>query len=177
MQVNEAIELWKKLGIERGNMEFSCGGDCMNDYNFEFFDENDNNVESEELVSYFDNAVFDRVDFYVNSDGHYMGESGNVQISLDDDEEEDFSYYKDAESEWHEQFTEYVNHPLTKEQYDFIKTNIENINGEGSWTKNVNYKVDCILSDENEAMIDELLGAIGDMADNCDIEGSYGAWI
>ena len=36
-ETNEMIELWKKLDIQRCEMEFSCGGDSMNETDFKFF--------------------------------------------------------------------------------------------------------------------------------------------
>ncbi len=90
--VIEAVSEWKKLGIENANMEFSCGGDSMSDYSFTFYTKNTTpggteniSVESEELVLFFDRQIFDDVEFYVNSDGHYIGESGNVVITLNDE--------------------------------------------------------------------------------------------
>ena len=78
MQTNEAIALWKELGITTANMEFSCGGDSMNDYHFSFYNSENKEVQSGELESFFDDEVFRGVDFYVNSDGHYIGEFGKI---------------------------------------------------------------------------------------------------
>ena len=173
MQTNDAIALWKELGITRGNMEFSCGGDSMSDYNFEFFNGDNDTIDSSELNDYFDTEVFNRVEFYVNSDGHYIGEVGNVEIILNDDED-DFEYNKDAQSEFNETFTDTFTFKLTKEQYDFIKDKVENLNGESSWTKNINYKEDCIVTDTEEEMVNKLLQEIGDTAEDCEIENSEG---
>ena len=88
MQTNEAIALWKELGITSATMEFSCGGDSMNDYHFNFYNSENKQVENGELDSFFDDEVFREVEFYVNSDGHYIGEFGSVEITLDEDDEE-----------------------------------------------------------------------------------------
>ena len=161
--VIEAVSEWKKLGIESANMEFSCGGDSMNDYSFVFYTKNTTpggteniEVESEELVSFFDTQIFDDVEFYVNSDGHYIGESGNVVITLNDDED-GFSYDKQAESEWSESYEETIHIKLSKEEIEFVKNKVLNINGGTDGDATFNYKVDCIITDEEEEII-EVLG-------------------
>ena len=161
--VIEAVSEWKKLGIESANMEFSCGGDSMNDYSFVFYTKNTTpggteniEVESEELVSFFDTQIFDEVEFYVNSDGHYIGESGNVVITLNDDED-GFSYDKEAESEWSESYEETIHIKLSKEEIEFVKNKVLNINGGQDGGATFNYKVDCIITDEEEEII-EVLG-------------------
>ena len=161
--VIEAVSEWKKLGIESANMEFSCGGDSMNDYSFVFYTKNTTpggteniEVESEELVSFFDTQIFDDVEFYVNSDGHYIGESGNVVITLNDDED-GFSYDKEAESEWSESYEETIHIKLSKEEIEFVKNKVLNINGGQDGGATFNYKVDCIITDEEEEII-EVLG-------------------
>ena len=58
MQTNEAIALWKELGITTADMEFSCGGDSMNDYHFTFYNSENKEVQSGELESFFDDDVF-----------------------------------------------------------------------------------------------------------------------
>lgn len=175
MKNNEAIALWNELGITRANMEFSCGGDSMNDYSFQFFDKDDNEVNGGELESFFDNEVFNRVDFYEASDGHYIGESGNVEITMGD---EDFEYYKNAESEWSETFSDTFDFKLTKEEYDFIKEKVSNLNGGDSWggENNVNYKIDCIVTDEEEALITNLMERITDYCNDFEIEGAQGEY-
>lgn len=182
-ETQEAVAEWKRLGIARGNMEFSCGGDSMNDYHFEFFDKDNNVVESEVLDSYFDMEIFDAVEFYVNSDGHYMGESGNVEIELNygeelgEGEEDVFNYSKSAESEWNETFDELASFKV-EAKFIPILSKIHSIVG-GEDGDGINYKEDCILTDEEEALVDELSTAINDFADEFefeDAEGEQNGW-
>lgn len=162
--VIEAVSEWKKLGIENANMEFSCGGDSMSDYSFTFYTKNTTDkgrpenisVESEELVLFFDRQIFDDVEFYVNSDGHYIGESGNVVITLND-EEDGFVYDKQSQSEWSESYEETIHIKLSKEEIEFVKNKILNINGGTDGDATFNYKLDCIITDEDEEII-EVLG-------------------
>jgi len=164
MQTNEAIELWKKLEITECNMEFSCGGDSMNETQFHFYTANKNKkkknepsiveVQSDELDSYFDREVYNNVDFYVNSDGHYIGEAGQVRITLEDDEES-FCYAKSATSEFCERGSEVMELKLTTEEVDFVTKYVQNING-GEGEVIINYKKDFIIDDKLQEVIDNL---------------------
>jgi hypothetical protein len=173
IEKNEAVKLWKELGITSCTMEFSCGGDSMNDWSFAFHKESEE-VESQELKDFFDDEVFKQVEFYVNSDGHYIGEAGEVHIELDDesDDEEDheFTYSKSAQSEFSERFSSYGKLKLTEKEVKFIEENVLNING-GDGEFNINYKRDLILSDENEKLVEELENKIVNFAEELDIEG------
>ncbi len=135
--ITEAVSEWKKLGIDNANMEFSCGGDSMSDYSFTFYTKNKSavtgrpeniEVESEELKSFFDIQIFDDVEFYVNSDGHYIGESGNVVITLNDDED-GFEYDKQSQSEWSESYEETIHIKLSNSEVQFVKKKLLIING------------------------------------------------
>jgi hypothetical protein len=168
-----AVKIWKDLGITSCTMEFSCGGDSMNDYSFTF-NKGSKKVEGDELNDFFDDEVFRNVDFYVNSDGHYIGEAGEVHIELDDEsddeEEHTFTYSKSARSEFSETFSSYGQVKLTKKESEFIKENVLNING-GDGGFNINYKRDLILSDENEKLVKELENKIVDFVEDFDVEG------
>ncbi len=146
-------------------------GDSMNDYSFQFFNGN-KKVESPELDSFFEDEVFKQVEFYVNSDGHYIGEAGEVHIELDDSDEEEhtFTYSKSAQAEFSERFSSYGELKLTKKEVEFIKENILNING-GDGEINVNFKRDFILSDEDDVLLEKLKNKIDDFAVNLEIEG------
>jgi hypothetical protein len=162
--VIEAVSEWKRLGIDNANMEFSCGGDSMSDYSFTFYTKNKSavtgrpeniEVESEALISFFDLQIFDDVEFYVNSDGHYIGESGNVVITLNDDED-GFEYDKQSQSEWSESYEETIHIRLSNSEVEFIKNKILNINGGQDGDATFNYKIDCVITDEEEELIETL---------------------
>lgn len=174
MQTNEAIALWKELGITTANMEFSCGGDSMNDYHFSFYNSENKEVQSGELESFFDDEVFKRVDFYVNSDGHYIGESGNVTIEINEDEEEpDFVYYKSAQAEWSENFTDEVAVELTEKEVEFVRSKVLNLVGSQDGDA-INYKGDCILNNEEEQISETLSQKIKEVVENHEFENSNG---
>lgn len=175
--IQEIIKLWKELGVEQVNFEFSCGGDSMNDTSITIEGKDGSEIDNVELRDYFDDAVYKRVEFYEASDGHYQGEFGNVYITLSDDEE-DFDYNKSSQSEWSERVDSEVPVELTDEQMKFIKSKVLNINGDCD-SLNVNYKNDCILSDKEEELVDDLentlLDILRDYSPDTD-EGEVGEW-
>lgn len=159
MENEKAIALWKEQGIERAEMQFYCGGDEMGEYSFEFYNANDELVECSELDKFFDEEVFKNVDFYVNSDGHYMGESGTVHIELD---EEDFYYIKSAESEWNETITNTLEVKLNEEQINYLKEFVSGIVGGSDEFTDFNYSKDFVMTDEHIRIEKE----IGDIINN-----------
>lgn len=176
------IQLWKENGIVKGDFEFQCGGDQMNDTNLKFYNEAGEEVVCEELADYIDGEIYNQVEFYVNSDGHYQGESGFVYITLEeDDDAEDgasFSYEKESESEWNENFDEVGYCELTPAEAEFVEDKIHSIVGGGDGDA-VNYKADCILTDEDEALLKSICSKIEDFATEYqmkDAEGEENDW-
>jgi hypothetical protein len=162
MTKEQAIALWNNKGIVRAEMEFYCGGDEMGDYSFTYYNTDDELVECDELYPFFDDDVFKRVEFYVNSDGHYMGESGNVHITLDEDNAEiNFYYDKSSESEWNESLTNTLSVTLNEEQINYVKEFVSSFNGGSDESSNFNYSKDFIMTDEHERIEKE----IGDILD------------
>ena len=168
----EIVNLWKELNIDHVNFNFSCGGDSMNDTDIEIFDKEGELVENQELVNYFDRVVYNRVDFYVNSDGHYIGESGTVEITLNEDED-DFYYSKNAQSEWSEHFTGQTIVTLTDEETAFVSEFVDNINGGGDGFA-INYKKDFIVTDSQEKLVAELEEKINKVAYDFEPENAQG---
>ena len=150
--MEKIIKLWKDNNITKGEFEFYCGGDSMGDTELRFYSSDENEAPTkvhDELVNYFEDEVYNNVHFYEVSDGHYLGEMGTVYIELDE-EENDFTYHKSAQSEWSETLSSVVRIPLTDDEVKFVKNYVANINGgEGDWT-NVNYSKDFIMTDKEE---------------------------
>lgn len=171
------IELWKKLGIVKGDFEFQCGGDQMNDTNITFYNEKGEEVSSPELEDYIDNEIYNQVEFYVNSDGHYQGESGNVYITLEEDEDSEegasFVYDKESESEWNESFSEVGYCELTPEEAEVVQKYVHSLVGGGDGEA-TNYKGDCILNDDEEALLESVVNKISDFATDYQIKEAEG---
>lgn len=158
--VEKIIQLWKELEITHIDFEFTCGGDSMNDTTLVIY-KGDEVIENGTIDAYFENEVYNRVEFYVNSDGHYMGESGNVHIELNEDED-DFNYSKSAQSEWCERTTNEIGVELTDEEVAFIKEFVRNLNGGESEHPNLNYKKDFIIGDKEQQLIDSISKKVDD---------------
>ena len=166
------IQLWKELQITHIDFEFTCGGDSMNDTTL-VIHKGDEVIETETISVYFDNEVYNAVEFYVNSDGHYMGESGNVLIELDDDEET-FNFMKSAQAEYCERTTNKVEVELTDEEIEFVKEFVRDINGGEGEGSNLNYKKDFIINEKRKELIDSIGEKVADICGGFapEIEGS-----
>ena len=189
LKLTPEMLLWKQLGITSCTMEFSCGGDSMNDYHFTFYKLNDKKgknqpaqieVQCPELETYFDSEVFREVEFYEASDGHYQGESGSVEILLDESEEDEpvFTYSKNAQSEWSERAINDISITLTDKELDFINNYVLNINGGESASAVVNYKKDFIMTDELATIKNDIETKIDNEAKDYtpDVTGELDDW-
>lgn len=162
-----ALEKWKEHKVDHVDFIFSCGGDSMEDTSIEIYDKEGKLIEVPEIENYIDEAVYDNVNFYECSDGVYMGESGTVTITLNEDDEDDFDYVKDSEEEWseHTPFTEKIQ--LTDEEVEFIDKYVANFNGNmGDGDYNVNYKTDFVQTDELVALEEALMKKLQDFFEN-----------
>jgi len=160
-EVKEVIQIWKDNKIAYAEFQFYCGGDSMGDTEFHFYTkEGEITITEGDLEGYFDDKIYENVEFYVNSDGHYQGEEGVVQIELNDDGDEDdedyFTYSKSAQSEWCEAIETELLIELTKEQADFIRKNVSDINGGEGENSNFNYSRNFILTDKDETIQSEI---------------------
>jgi hypothetical protein len=161
LNVETIIQLWKQLEVTSVSFIFNCGGDSMNDTSIEINTES-GEITNDVLHDYIDNVVYNEVEFYVNSDGHYQGESGVVEITLEDEGEgEELVFRKDAQSEWNEQQSDRIYIKLNETEQAFVGKNILNINGEES-NLNFVFKGDVFLTDEDELFLEQLEKKIED---------------
>lgn len=169
------IQLWKDNNIAEAVFTFSCGGDSMNDTEWAFKNEKGEDISvNTDIEGYLNDQVYKNVNFYVDSNGHYNGEAGTVTVTLEEEgEEPHFSYYKDAESEYSERYVEVVEIPLTPDEADFIRKYIANITGGDDATFTLNYKVDCLLTDEEEEIMSGLRESIDTFVCDFEPEGEY----
>lgn len=178
MELTEIIKLWKELKVDYVNFEFSCGGDSMNDTSIKIYNESGEEIECDEIRDYIDDKIYNEVEFYVNSDGHYQGESGNVAIRLSDDEEE-LDYSKSSQSEWSERLESVCRVKLDDKTIQFIKDKVLNINGDMD-NMSLNYKTDCILTDEEEMILSvlerDLIDTLINYQPEEEYEGELGEW-
>ena len=174
VELEQSLKLWKKLMIDHCIMDFSCGGDSMNEFTFVFYDENKNVLHSEDITTldkFFDEEVFDKVHFYEASDGHYLGEFGTVHIELND-EGDDFIYTKEASSEYSESVTEKFTFQLTDDEFDLLSEKISDFNGDSSGLV-VNYNLDCIITDKEIDILSNFENKILDFVVDVDFEHGF----
>jgi hypothetical protein len=181
--MEKIIEIWKKENITRGVFNFYCGGDSMGDTDLSFEDSEGIRIEfsdtknEDTLATYFDNEVYNNVSFYEASDGHYQGENGNVIITLDN--EDMFSYYKNAQSEWSEQTTNYIKIELTNDEVEFINEFVTNINGGSDNRPTINYKKDFIMTDKRKELADNIILMVDEKTGNYvpeEVNGELEEW-
>lgn len=168
--IDEMIALWKKLKVAKCVMEFSCGGDSMNDTSFTFKNRKGEEIESSELDSYFEDAVYNNVNFYECSDGVYEGEFGQVIIKLNK-AGDDFDYVKKATAEYNEDFYERTTIELPENIMKFLQKNVQDVTGDlYNDDTNVTYKRDLVLTDADETLIKELEEKLTVLADNYEFQ-------
>ena len=156
------IQLWKENGVDSIDYEFNCGGDDMGETTLNILDKKGELIECKEIEDYFESKIYDNVEFYVNSDGHYMGERGNVYVTLEEEDEEEpyFSYSKSSMEEYNEREDFDVMVELSDEEIEYISLYVNNINTSWSDDVNFNYGTDFIKTDRHEELeksIDEKL--------------------
>ena len=168
----EIIQLWNELEITHIDFEFTCGGDSMNDTILNIH-KGEEIIENDVIATYFDHEVYNAVEFYVNSDGHYMGENGNVLIEMND-EGDGFNFMKSAQSEWCERITSEVEVEVTDEEIEFVKEFVRDINGGDGEGANFNYKKDFIINQKRKELIDSIGEKVSDACGGFtpDIEGA-----
>lgn len=156
MNKEEVIKLWKELGVVQVIFEFSCGGDSMNDTSIHIYN-SFGIIENKEIYEYFDTEIYNAVDFYVDSDGVYLGEYGEVTITLIEEEGESYFQYDKASTE---EYNVFVTHSFPfnlKEEYKaFIKKYVNNIRIEGDTSVVFDFKIDFIITESIQNLIDSL---------------------
>lgn len=108
--MKELVKLWKEAGISSVSGNYHCGGDDFGGVEFTAFDSAGAEIPvTSELQEELEESMFSNLSFAVNSDGYYQGESGAVEVVLEEQEgEEDdgtdpvFLWSKDATYEYSE---------------------------------------------------------------------------
>lgn len=151
MEEKEVIAILQKYGVEEILFDFYCGGDSMGDTEWIMPEELPEN-EWSAIELFLDEEVYNRVEFYVNSDGHYQGESGNVTVMIEDDI---LTYSKSAQSEWSESKEDKFTVEVTDDEKEFIVDKVNLISGNQEEVE-VNYKKDFIMTDELLALVESV---------------------
>jgi hypothetical protein len=169
--MEKLIEEWKEKGVDRAEFEFSCGGDSMIDTSLVFFDKESKEViMSNESRETLDNDIYQEVEFYVNSDGHYQGEHGTVLVEFNV-EENQFNYSKSATEEWSESFTDIIELEIDPELHKFCKKYIFEIAGESDFL-DIEYAKDFYINSEKLEMLKDIQEIINEAIDDHEPENT-----
>lgn len=150
------VYAWQSYGIESIDCKFNCGGDCMSkiEYSVNLASGEEPGIDIWTYIDerYLENLVYKHIEFYVNGDGHFLGEFGTVVITLvkaDDNYVLDF--VKHSESEWESVFsadTEDVFKP-DHDEYAMARFAAENVERAqvGGWDRGYNceFRHDCMM--------------------------------
>jgi hypothetical protein len=173
LELETAIERWKELKIIYGKFTFDCGGDSMNETELNFYGEKNVQIKNAELEEFIYEEIYKRVDFYVNSDGHYIGENGEVHIQLTDGEDE-FHFDKSSVSEWEESYSAELHIDFTQEERDFLFAKVMEMEFSGEDADDafngvdIQYKADTILSNKEVELEEALIQKITERAEGYD---------
>lgn len=154
----QAIQIWKENSLINAIITYNCGGDSMGDMETVFNDENGEITfdGSNKLADYLENLSFDKVEYYVNSDGHYMGENGTVEIILDEDmDEPDFDFLKSAEYEYSESEHYDIWVELTDIEKNTLKKYVQSIMAENDIYQ-FEYIGDSIISNDELEILNKI---------------------
>ena len=176
--MDKILELWKKLNVDEAKFTFSAGGDSMNDTEMALYNEGGERIHDTELEDLLSEEVYNQVSFYEVSDGHYLGEHGEVIIGMDDDGETLY-FNKSSRSEYEETATNAEEVKVEDWVKESILAKIDSISGtpyDSVTMWEVNYKGDCIFTDKDEEALSVFIDAIKTQLLNhdFDIEQGYG---
>ena len=114
-EVSRIKELFTSGKVDKIVWNYQAGGDSLNDYSNNFY-LNDEEVTVEDIdVS---DYVLDIIDIADTSDGHYLGEFGNVIITLEEDE---LQVVKDYQTEWSVSEDEVMYISVSEKQIEILK--------------------------------------------------------
>lgn len=171
-------DVWNEFKIEYAVYEFDCGGDSMGSTQLYFYDNKGNEIKKPKsqngiksfdwLCEYIEEDIYNQVEFYVNSDGHYIGERGKVTITLNTDnvdedgeiDEDDvfFDYSKEAIAEFEENISNVIEVDITNDEHKVLKEYVDNIEGDSDNDEDAvySYKKDFILTKDIQNVLDGL---------------------
>lgn len=126
--MEELIKEWIEKNISEAEFQFSCGGDSMGETDLLFYNDKKEVIDMDESNTLTE-LIYNNVDFYENSDGHYQGEFGTVHITLNE-EKDNFEYNKDSTSEYSNSYTDEVVVSLKEEEWNYLNKYVKDVYGE-----------------------------------------------
>lgn len=174
--MDKIIKLWKELNVDEAKFTFSAGGDSMNNTEMALYDKDGERIHDTELEDLLSEEVYDHVTFYEVSDGHYLGEHGDVIIGMDDDGK-DLYFNKFSRSEYEDTATNVEEVKVEDWVKESILAKIDSISGNpyGNDEHEINYKGDCIFTDKDEEALSVFIDAIKTQLLNFDFDIERGS--
>lgn len=160
-EVSRIKELFTSGKVDKIVWNYQAGGDSLNDYSNNFY-LNDEEVTVEDIdVS---DYVLDKVDIADASDGHYLGEFGNVIITLEDDE---LQVVKDYQTEWSVSEDEVMYVSVSEKQIEVLKKiKSFTLSVYEHSLEEINFIEDLYITDEMRTAIDNIIENAIDKADD-----------
>lgn len=160
-EVSQIKELFTSGKVDKIVWNYQAGGDSINDYSSNFY-LNDEEVTIEDIdVS---DYVLDKVDIADASDGHYLGEFGNVIITLEDDE---LQVVKDYQTEWSVSEDEVMYVSVSEKQIEVLKKiKSFTLSVYEHSLEEINFIEDLYITDEMRTAIDNIIENAIDKADD-----------
>lgn len=160
-EVSRIKELFTSGKVDKIVWNYQAGGDSINDYSNNFYLNNEEvTIEDIDVSDY----VLDKVDIADASDGHYLGEFGNVIITLEDDE---LQVVKDYQTEWSVSEDEVMYVSVSEKQIEVLKKikSFTILVYEHS-LEDIDFTEDLYITDEMRTAIDNIVENAIDKADD-----------
>lgn len=160
-EVSQIKELFTSGKVDKIVWNYQAGGDSINDYSSNFYlKEEEVTIEDIDVSDY----VLDKVDIADASDGHYLGEFGNVIITLEDDE---LQVVKDYQTEWSVSEDEIMYVSVSEKQIEVLKKikSFTILVYEHS-LEDIDFTEDLYITDEMRTAIDNIVENAIDKADD-----------
>lgn len=160
-EVSRIKELFTSGKVDKIVWNYQAGGDSLNDYSSNFYLNNEEvTVEDIDVSDY----VLDIIDIAEASDGHYLGEFGNVIITLEDDE---LQVVKDYQTEWSVSEDEVMYVSVSEKQIEVLKKiKSFTLSVYEHSLEEINFTEDLYITDEMRTAIDNIIENAIDKADD-----------
>ena len=160
-EVSRIKELFTSGKVDKIVWNYQAGGDSLNDYSNNFY-LNDEEVTVEDIdVS---DYVLDIIDIADTSDGHYLGEFGNVIITLEEDE---LQVVKDYQTEWSVSEDEVMYISVSEKQIEILKKiKSFTLSVYEHSLEDIDFTEDLYITDEMSTAIDNIIENAIDKADD-----------
>lgn len=160
-EVSRIKELFTSGKVDKIVWNYQAGGDSINDCSSNFYLKDEEvTVEDIDVSDY----VLDIIDIADTSDGHYLGEFGNVIITLEEDE---LQVVKDYQTEWSVSEDEVMYISVSEKQIEILKKiKSFTLSVYEHSLEDIDFTEDLYITDEMSTAIDNIIENAIDKADD-----------